>query len=370
MNSTRFLTVVLVLTSLLAVSCQGENSDTVATWAVPGFETDFSQRQVNPEDILSGGPPKDGIPAIDSPIHQSVAEAESYLDKDEPVILVTVGNRQTIYPIRVLTWHEIVNDTVGKLPLTVTFCPLCNTSIVFRRDFEGRILDFGTTGRLLGSNLIMYDRQTESWWQQATGEGIVGEHTGEQLEIYPSQTLSFAEAVAVAPEALVLSQTTGFDRPYGQNPYSGYDRPGNKPFLFKGPLDSSRNPMERAVVVRHKGEEYLLSYDELSEEGIHQFELSGEFLVLLFSPGARSALDTESIASGRKVGSINAYISEVDSKPAVFTADSIGLYRDSVSGSLWNGAGVAESGPEEGSRLEPVATIQHFWFSADFFSGQ
>ena len=146
------------------------------------FATDFTKHSVPYSEILSGGPPRDGIPAIDDPRFVSVEEAESWLEPREPVILFRIGNDVRAYPIQIVMWHEIVNDTVGGVPVVVTFCPLCNTAIAFDRTVEGRELTFGTTGRLRFSNLIMYDRQTESWWQQATGDAIVGKFTGKQLD--------------------------------------------------------------------------------------------------------------------------------------------------------------------------------------------
>ena len=137
-------------------------------------------------EILSGGPPKDGIPAIDDPKSISIEEADAWLELQEPVVLVQVGDDARAYPIQILMWHEIVNDTVGGVPVPVTYCPLCNTGVAFERTFEEQVLDFGTTGRLRYSNLVMYDRQTETWWQQATGEAIAGEFTGRQLTFVPA----------------------------------------------------------------------------------------------------------------------------------------------------------------------------------------
>ncbi|NCC31171.1 MAG: DUF3179 domain-containing protein, partial [Chloroflexia bacterium] len=136
------------------------------------FTTDFSRHTVPYDEILSGGPPKDGIPAIDTPQFVSVTEADAWLAPQEPVVLVALGEDVRAYPLQVLMWHEIVNDTVDEQPVAVTFCPLCNTAIAFDRRVGEQVLTFGTTGRLRYSNLIMYDRQTESWWQQATGEAI------------------------------------------------------------------------------------------------------------------------------------------------------------------------------------------------------
>jgi len=155
-----------------------------------GWATDFSLHTVPLDEIVSGGPPKDGIPALDHPNFVGVAEARRWLEDDDPVLVIETEGASRAYPYQVLIWHEIVNDEIDGLPLAVTYCPLCNTALVFARRHGERTLDFGTTGRLRHSDLIMYDRQTETWWQQATGEAIVGTLAGETLELYPAQTTS------------------------------------------------------------------------------------------------------------------------------------------------------------------------------------
>ncbi len=158
------------------------------------FRTDFGRHTAPYSEILSGGPPKDGIPAIDQPKFVGVDEANAWIKPREPVVFVQVGGDARAYPIQILIWHEIVNDTVGGKPLLVTFCPLCNTAIAFERSFDGQVFDFGTTGRLRYSNLIiMYDRQTEAWWQQATGDAIAGELAGAQLAFYPAAMIAWEE---------------------------------------------------------------------------------------------------------------------------------------------------------------------------------
>lgn len=149
------------------------------------------------------------------------------------------------YPLRILIWHEIVNDVVGSELLAVTFCPLCNAAIAFRRRVGGRVLDFGTTGKLRYSDLVMYDRQTESWWQQMTGEAIVGRLTGTRLEPVPAQMASWRDFAQAHPRGRVLNQDTGYRRLYGRNPYVGYDDVRSSPFLYDGPRDGRLRPMER-----------------------------------------------------------------------------------------------------------------------------
>lgn len=199
------------------------------------FSTDFSRRSIAFSEILSGGPPKDGIPAIDDPQFVSVSEADEWLEDLEPVTVFQEGDDVRVYPFQILIWHEIVNDVVGGRPVAVTFCPLCNTAIVFDATVNGQRLDFGTTGRLRFSNLLMYDRQTETWWQQASGDAVIGELLGTQLTFLPASYISWANARDTYPDAQVLSRETGNQRDYGRNPYAGYDNVNSSPFLYDGP---------------------------------------------------------------------------------------------------------------------------------------
>ncbi len=188
--------------------------ETPPDFATVEFKTDFSKHCVPYSEIMSGGPPKDGIPALNASKFVSVSAADSWLKPNEPVIYFQVSDDSRAYPIQILIWHEIVNDTVGGVPVAITFCPLCNTAIAFERSVNGRVLDFGTTGRLRYSNLIMYDRQTESWWQQAIGQAIVGQFTGTKLVARPAAIIAWSTFKTAHPDGRVLSRDTGYDRPY------------------------------------------------------------------------------------------------------------------------------------------------------------
>lgn len=179
-----------------------EASD-IRRWRGEWHKTDFSKTSIDFDEIISGGPSKDGIPPIDNPKFE-LASAITTLGKDEPVVSIVVNGKARAYPLQILMWHEIVNDQIGKVPVSVTFCPLCNSAIVFDRRLKGAVLDFGTTGKLRNSDLVMYDRQTESWWQQFTGEGIVGKHMGENLKMLPSRVESFARFRKRYPTGKVL----------------------------------------------------------------------------------------------------------------------------------------------------------------------
>jgi hypothetical protein len=327
------------------------------------FSTDFSNHTVPYAEILSGGPPKDGIPSIDQPEFVSIGEASKWIRSVEPVVRVVVGREARAYPLQVLIWHEIVNDTIGDLPLTVTFCPLCNTAIAFQRTFDGQVLDFGTTGRLRYSNLIMYDRQTETWWQQASGEGIAGKYAGSQLEFYPASIISWKEFTSAHPDGLVLSRQTGYSRDYGQNPYAGYDDVNNPPFLYAGPQTPGvLPPMARVLTVDLNGEAAAFPYAVLEDVQVINDTLGGQSVVVFWSSGAASALDDSLIAGGRIVGSAAAFTRLVDGLALDFEFKDDKIV-DLQTGSEWNVLGQAVSGELLGKQLSPLVSINHFWFS-------
>lgn len=265
-------------------------------WVNEWPNTDFETTTVpNWVEILSGGPPKDGIPALTNPEFISVAE-EDRLQPREPVITVELaGETPRAYPIRYLTWHEIVNDEIGGLPIAVTFCPLCNSGITFDRRTAAGVLEFGVSGKLRNSDMVMYDRQTESWWQQALGEAIVGELTGTELESLPSWMESWDVFAARNPDGLVMQQPP-FPRRYGANPYVQYDS-SFRPFLYNGenpPHDIP--PLTRVVRVGDRA----WPLTRLSEEG----EVQEAGVTITWAAGQASALDTDRIAAGKEVGNV------------------------------------------------------------------
>ena len=263
-------------------------------WKPEWPRTDFTKHSIDYGDVLSGGPPKDGIPSIDEPKFIKLSEVED-LALTEPVIGLEVNGVARAYPLRVLTWHEIVNDVIGGVPVAATYCPLCNAAIVFDRRVDGRTLEFGTTGKLRNSDLIMYDRQTDSWWQQFLGEGIVGEMTGKRLKVLPSRLESFEKFAARHPGGEVLVPNDPGMRPYGANPYVGYDDSGF-PFLYKGNVPEGIAPLGRVVVVG----DTAWTLDLLREKG----RIEKDDIIITWEPGQNSALNTRAIAKGRDVGNV------------------------------------------------------------------
>ena len=325
-------------------------------------KTDFSKRSVNIGEIESGGPPKDGIPAIDEPKFISIKQADQWLNSQEPVIVLTLNEQVHAYPLQVLIYHEIVNDELADIPVIVTFCPLCNASIIFDRRVDGRVLDFGVTGKLRKSDMIMYDRQTESWWQQFTGKGIVGEYTGTVLKQIPANIVAYGDFRESYPTGLVLSKKTGYLRPYGRNPYKGYDRVGDSPFLFKGKTDGRLPAMERVISVRHGKQHRLYPFSLVNELNVINDELGDLKVVIFGKQGTLSALDEEEISRSRKIVSVTAWSRRLDGKTLTFEfADN--RIRDKETGSLWSILGKAVSGSYEGQQLHRVDSGVHFAFA-------
>jgi Protein of unknown function (DUF3179) len=267
------------------------------------WDTDFSRHSVPLSEFQSGGPGKDGIPSIDVPRFVSVGEADEWLSEREPVIELVHEGAARAYPIQILVWHEIVNDEVGGTPVVVTFCPLCNTALVFDRRVDGRVLDFGTTGNLRNSDLVMYDRQTESWWQQFGGEAVVGELTGAELEHLPARIVAWEDFAQRHPTGEVLSQETGAVRDYGRNPYEGYDDVDSGPLFPVSREDDRLAPKERVVFLERDGEAVVVPFSLLAEQRRVELRVGGADLLVEWVPGVLSPLDSDFVASGREVGS-------------------------------------------------------------------
>ncbi|MGQ0608152.1 MAG: DUF3179 domain-containing protein [Chloroflexota bacterium] len=334
-----------------------------------GWSTDFTRHDVPLDEFLSGGPGKGGIPAIDDPRFGEISSID-WIEEQEPVIMLGVDDEWRAYPIQILIWHEIVNDEISGVPVAVTFCPLCHTAIVFDRTVEGRVLDFGVSGNLRHSDLVMYDRQTESWWQQATGRGIVGAFTGAALDFLPSQLVSWAQFKDLHPDGMVLTRDTGHVRDYGSNPYGGYDRADSEPFLLQDTtlLDGRLKPKVRIVGIVIHGDEVAYPLPDVADSGVVNHEVGGEPIVLLWTPGTSSGLGASTVAGGDLVGSAVVYSRAApDGATLELEPAGEGLMSDTETGSTWNADGVAIEGPLEGAQLEPIANDQPFWFAWAIF---
>lgn len=282
-----------VVAPILSAAAQAEDP---FEWRQEWPRTDFSRHSVKLSEIRGGGPPKDGIPSIDRPQFAPVsARYPLPLGETEPVISVSLDGDARAYPLRVLTRHEIVNDAVGGRPVIVTYCPLCNLSIVFDATVNGRVLDFGTTGKLRNSDLVMYDRETESWWQQFTGEAIAGELTGAKLAMLASRLESFESFRKRYPKGQILLPPANRPGAYA-NPYVRYDSRERPYAFYSGRMPEGIEPMERVVAVGGKAWALSLVTEKKRIE-------DGD-LVVSWAPGQNSALDTRDISDGRDVGNV------------------------------------------------------------------
>jgi hypothetical protein len=337
--------------------------------ATSGWATNWNKHTINYNELLSGGPPRDGIPSIDDPQFISPDAAGEWLADNEPVIALEIGDEARAYPLQILTWHEIVNDVVADVPVAVTFCPLCNSAITFDRRLDGKTYEFGTSGLLRHSDLVMYDRTTEGLWQQFTGEAIAGDLAGVQLTFLPSSIVSFADFREAHPEGVVLSRDTGFNRRYGQNPYVGYDNIGSSPFLFRGEIDGRLAAVERVVTVSlapstGSGQVVDVAYtlSTLSELGVINDSQGGRDLAVFHTSGTSSALGAGTIAEAEDVGATGVFDPNLDGQKLTFQRDGETIV-DAETGSTWNILGQAIDGPLAGEQLEPIVHGDHFWFS-------
>jgi len=337
--------------------------------------TDFSRTTVNLEEVIRGCPSRDCIPPLDAEGATSIPSAPGGQARFAPVADVSYPEQVPVayvnfegvvrgYPLHILIWHEVVNDQFGEVPVAVTFCPLCNMALAFDRRADGQTLDFGVSGNLRNSDLIMWDRQTESWWQQATGEAIVGAMAGTVLEPIPVAVISYGDFVRTFPSAEVLTEETGFSRDYGINPYGGYDTFGSTPFLFNGTIDPRLDGLERVVALGRDSDEPLaIPFAALAEHRVANVEVGDRPIVVFWSPGTTSSLDASDIAKSRDVGAAVAYEATLDGQALSFTAESDGRFRDEQTGSLWDVFGRALEGPLAGSELPPVVHTTEFWFA-------
>lgn len=316
---------------------------------------------VDTAEIISGGPPPDGIPPIDEPTFLPTS-AVDFVTDDEPVLALEIEGDARAYPIQVMIWHEIVNDTVGGTPVSVTYCPLCNTAVAVDRRVGDRILSFGTSGSLYRSALVMYDRQTESLWSHFTGRAIAGVLTGSELDSHPVATVAWSDWRDAHPDGLVLSRDTGHDRDYGRNPYPGYDDIDDPPFLFDGKLDDRLAAKTRVVGVGLDSTPTAIRLDPLLDSGVVVFDLDGAPAVAWVLPGTTSALDSDEIGEGCDVGATGVFLATHDGQELTFTRTAEGFV-DTQTDSRWDIFGSAVAGPLRGARLDVIEHVDTFWFA-------
>ncbi len=343
----------------------GEAHTTASSGDVRGLVTRHIRVTVSPSNIRAVVS-KDSIPALDQPDLAPVAEID-FLKPQEPVVEIEVGGEARAYPLEIMTWHEIVNDVVGGTPVAVTFCPLCNTALAYvRPTVKGTATTFGTSGSLYHSNLVMYDRATDSLWPQALGQAVAGSLKGALLKRVPARIVAWADFEASFPDGRVLTRATGFDRPYANNPYPGYDNVNNPPFLFEGPTDGRLEAVDRVLGVSAGRSYVAFPYAALAaraRNGVAAINthVAGRSALVVWKRGAASALDAPTIATSKRVGAAAAFRPLVKGRPLRF-ASVRGRLVDERTHSAWNIFGRAISGRFKGTQLRSANATDSFWF--------
>lgn len=351
-----FYTFIIILQIALLPVMSSAQGSKFSNW-----ETNFSRKSIELSELRSGGPPKDGIPSINSPKFISQENA-SWLADQEPVIYVALDGKARAYPLQILIWHEIVNDEINGKPILITFCPLCYSALTFGRIIDGETHSFGVSGFLRHSDLVMFDRKTESLWQQFNGKAIVGDYTGKQLTQIPSQIISFKQFKDSYPEGKVLSRDTGYSRNYGNNPYTGYDDISNTPFMFGKKSDNRLPPMEKVIGVKLDNQTKTYPYRISKKERIINDEISGTPIVVFHLDGATSALDKANIAQSKEAGSTGVFYTKTDNKNLTFSYRK-GNIMDDQTGSIWNITGKAVAGELKGTQLRQAISGDYFAFA-------
>jgi Protein of unknown function (DUF3179) len=351
----------IILSVIIIVPIINSNPNSITIAAVDNTDSvavvtaEEKEKSIVPLDqIVSGGPPPDGIPSIDNPKFISVQEASKFLEDSELVLGLNINGDIRAYPLQILVWHEIVNDEVGGVPVAVTYCPLCFTNQVFNRTIDDdvqEVVEFGTSGKLYNSNLVMYDRTSKSLWSQALAEGIVGKHAGTKLERVPFDIAYWKEWKQLYPDSKVLSRDTGSNRPYGADPYGDYYT--NSDILFPVLNRDNRLGLKEIVVgFENKEQHKAYKLQEIENKKVINDQVNGK-PIALFSlyPFMIRGYDPIVVEDGEQKIELQFNYNAENNK-----------FIDKQTGSVWNFEGKAISGQMKGKQLTRLPFDEGFWF--------
>ena len=271
---------------------------------IQSFSFEFQPATIPIDEIRPGGPPKDGIPALTHPEFVS-ADKASYLKAQDRVIGIELKGQSKAYPIKILNWHEIVNDELAGKNMVVTYCPLCGTGMIFNAKIKGEKRVFGVSGLLYNSDVLMYDKKTESLWSQLKMEGVTGRMAGQKLELLLSHVTSWGDWKARYPKTKVLSIKTGYERDYDRDPYEGYED-SEKTFFPISPLDSSRHAKEWVFGLIRKGQAKAYPFKELTKGKSVISDMIGEETIRITFDKTNRTVKAET-ESGKPLPGIQAY---------------------------------------------------------------
>jgi hypothetical protein len=338
------------------------------------WPTDWTKRTIDLTELRIGilsPDPRDAIRPLDSPAYVPAESAATWLEDRELGVLFEHDGSARFYPLRILTSHEVVNDEINGFPYVVTYCPLCNTAVAFPREFNGEVLRFGVSGLLRNSDLVMWDNLTTSLWQQTSGEGIVGEFAGAQLEFLPTALVRWEDFRSSHPEGEVLSRETGSSFDYGRNGYVGYSsRPVPYPTFYDDEIDDRFPGLERVVGVRVGDAVKAYPFSVIAVERTVNDVIDGSPITVWWGAADTSdPLDAGRTADGASIGTGVAYVPIVDGAVLAFTAIADAAFTDAETGSTWNILGEAIDGPLAGAELELAIHQNEFWFAWSAFNG-
>lgn len=363
---TIFIIILLMSNVFAAEISLIDNRDSNLKSLTSTWSTNWKKHSVDYSDLLSGGPPRDGIPPLDKPIFTSIKEAKSWLNDNDALIFVKINDKSKAYALKILIWHEIVNDTLDEEKILVTFCPLCNASFVYSRIIDNKEYTFGTSGLLRHSDLVMFDRQSESLWQQFSGDAIIGDKTGITLDSINSSILSFKDIYTQYPNTKILSKNTGFYRSYGKNPYIGYDNINSSPFLLKDKSDLRLLPMRRVSTLEINNKSIVYSHKILKNKNLVNDIFEKSNIVVFYKENLLSVLDKKDISESKLIASTKVYNRRVGQSILEFYYKD-GFYYDKETNSKWNFFGKALEGKFKNTQLFEFSSGNHFWFSYSIF---
>lgn len=334
------------------------------------WKTDTTIKSVELSEIILVAP-RNTFPSINYPAFIGKEKGLNLFFKHEPVISVSIDSEAKAYPLNMLTMHEMSNDSLGGIPILPTYCPLCNSSVVYDRRLKHNekeyLLDFEVSGMLRNSAMVMADKQTETWWQQLTGIGLVGELSGAELEVIPSLVISVEEFFNRYPDGKILSPETGTksEERYGTNPYENYDDESNKPwerFYNHTKLDPRLPPMERVIDVKGDNGYKIYPFSIIAKEGTINDSYDGKDIVIFYKEGTVSVLDNKEIEKSKAIGSATVFSSELDGNSLTFEKKN-GEFIDKETGSVWDITGLCLQGQLKGKELWPEPHSNHFAFA-------
>jgi hypothetical protein len=305
----RWLTIAIVGT--MAISLWWQRLDPDSFQAMAGVSLtkngfDLSQSLIAPEEIRRGGPPKDGIPALDRPRFVTATKA-AFLAPEDRVLALVIDGISKAYPIKILNWHEIVNDHIANQAVAVTYCPLCGTGIAFDAEINGRAHSFGVSGLLYNSDVLLYDRETESLWSQILGKAISGRYRGKSLQPIPLEHTTWQDWWQRYPGTLVLSINTGFARDYNRDPYSGYERSRELYFSVSHKAPPRYHPKERVLGLDANGVFKAYPFVELNRYNrpVFQDRVNGQTYHIHWDPEHQTGriLDTD----GQRISTVTGF---------------------------------------------------------------